>query len=68
MDTKACSLTEDEIKQLISYHGYNLHENNYDEHIERINYLNRRLKSFKEPEVKTEEVKTDSIPAVKDGW
>lgn len=48
MDTKACSLTEDEIEYLLNYHGCGLHSKNRDDRIERINYLNRRLKAFKE--------------------
>lgn len=54
MQTKACDLTEGEVKSLITYYGYNLiKENNFDECIERINYLHKRLKSFKDdPEFK----------------
>jgi uncharacterized protein YpuA (DUF1002 family) len=49
--TKACNLTESEIKRLINGHGAGLHLNDdYDAIIERINYLNKRLKAFKEPE------------------
>lgn len=63
MDTKACNLSENEIKQLIMWHGYNLNDEgkvepvdgDMFERIERINYLNKRLKTFKEPE-KTEGV------------
>jgi len=67
MDTKACSLTEDEIKTLIKSHGFNLN-NKFDEsRIERINYLNRRLKAFNEAD-KAEETKTEGMPAVKAGW
>lgn len=76
MDTKACSLTEDEIEYLISYHGCSLHSKDRDDRIERITYLNRRLKAFKEeaPKAQMTDTKTDAINAaaaanpVKDGW
>ena len=79
MDTKACSLTEDEIEQLIYHHGDNLMIDREDR-IERINYLNRRLKAFKEeatkeqPKVQMTDAQADAINAaaaanpVKDGW
>lgn len=55
LETKTCSLTENEIKQLIIWHGYNLNDEgkdglaieNMDDRIERIAYLNRRLKAEK---------------------
>ena len=61
-NTKACNLTEDEIKRLIAYHGYSIESNtsnindesNLNDRIERINYLHKRLKSFKEPEIISE--------------
>lgn len=59
--TKAVNLTEDEIKTLIQHHGYT-QTDNFDERIERMNYLNKRLKAFKEPET---EIKSDSSAA---GW
>lgn len=62
MQTKACNLTEDEVKTLMNWHGYNKVLD--EESIERINYLHRRLKSFKEPEV-TEQVKSINTTA---GW
>lgn len=58
--TKAVNLSEDEIKQLLIWHG--LYINASEDRIERINYLNRRLKSFKEPDT---EVKSDNSTA---GW
>lgn len=66
--TKACSLTEDEIECLMGYHGRSLDNRSAvredkSDVIERINYLNKRLKAFKEPE----EVKTETKPAVA-GW
>ena len=62
METKTCSITENEIKQLIIWHGYNLNDEgkaglaieDMEDRIERINYLNRRLKADKK-EVKAEE-------------
>lgn len=61
METKTCSLTENEIKQLIIWHGYNLNDEGkaglaievMEDRIERINYFNRRLKAEKK-EVKAE--------------
>lgn len=55
METKTCSLTENEIKQLIIWHGYNLNDEGkaglaievMEDRIERINYFNRRLKAEK---------------------
>lgn len=63
-DTKTCNLTESELTQIIIWHGYNLNDEGKSgtqldiggdmaERIERINYLNRRLKAFKEVEEKT---------------
>lgn len=46
--TKACSLTRDEIMQLIEHHGIRMSVETKDHRIERINYLNNRLKSFDE--------------------
>jgi len=45
-DTKACNLTENEIKKLIISHGQLMSVDGFDNHIERINYLNKRLKEF----------------------
>jgi hypothetical protein len=56
--TKACNLTEDEIKQLIYFHCDNMR---IADGIERINYLNKRLKAFNE-------VKNDTSDFPKDGW
>jgi len=58
-NTKACNLTEDEIKKLIAYHGSNIDSNtsnindetNLNERMERLNYLHKRLKSFKEVDI-----------------
>jgi hypothetical protein len=70
-NTKACNLTEDEIKRLIAYHGYSIDskDNNINdetalnERMERLNYLHKRLKSFKEPDA---DVKSD--PKAASGW
>jgi len=56
MQTKSCNLTEDEIQCLMAYHGRNLDVHsaivNTDKSdiVERINYLNKRLKTFSEPD------------------
>lgn len=59
--TKAVNLTEDEIIYLIGQAGHRLSYPmaNIENTIERINYLNKRLKSFKEPE----EIKPAEPPA-----
>lgn len=51
--TKAVNLTEDEIIYLIGQAGHKLNYpmSNVENIIERINYLNKRLKAFKEPEI-----------------
>lgn len=56
-ETKACSLTEDEIKSLISHHCrlmdmamHNTDNAGYYHQIERINYLYKRLIATKKPE------------------
>lgn len=76
MDTKACSLTENEIKILIAEHGVRLCHNDFEDRIERISYLNKRLKAFKEeaPKAQMTDTQADAINAaaaanpVKDGW
>lgn len=55
--TKSCNLTEAEIKTLISSHGMYA-SSDPDMRIERMNYLNKRLKTFNEPEA----VKPVEIP------
>lgn len=69
-DTKTCSLTEDEIKKLIIWHGYNLNDEGRVEPIEdmetridRINYLNRRLKAEKKDKVE-EQPKAEPTPTL----
>lgn len=66
MDTKACTITEFEIRQLIYYHMNNCGDINLDETLDRLNYLNKRLKAFKEEK---EEAKPEPVsePA-KTGW
>lgn len=49
--TKAVNLTEKEVKNLIQTHGLSLwNESEREERLERINYLHKRLKAFKEIE------------------
>jgi hypothetical protein len=66
-ETKAVNLTEDEIKTLIANHGNQIYDDDSrDENVERINYLNKRLKAFKEeskPETKPADVTT-----INQGW
>lgn len=55
--TKACNLTKAEIKAVMQFHGYGICDTsreNHSEDIERVNYLNKRLLAFSEPEIKNE--------------
>lgn len=67
MDTKACTITEEEVKVLISFHAHNMQEYNIDNHLDRLNYLNKRLKAFKEEETPAPTPLPHSEPA-KTGW
>lgn len=70
--TKAVNLTEDEIEAVLSFQAAKLVTPRFTAAekeitdssiiIDRINYLNKRLKAFKEPET---EVKSDNSAA---GW
>lgn len=60
--TKAVNLTEDEIETLITSHGQKLYDDKKDMRVDRISYLNKRLKAFKEPET---QIKSDNSAA---GW
>ena len=53
-ETKTCSITEDEIKSLIIVYANQINEDNIEETLERMNYLNRRLKA--EPKNNTSNV------------
>lgn len=48
-DTKACNLTENEVRKLIIWHGYNMSDD-ISGHLDRMNYLHKRLKEFKKAE------------------
>ncbi len=65
--TKSCNLTEDEINTLLNHCGHMLSWPNSDrnEIVDRINYLNKRLKTFNEAD--TVKVETPS-PSEKVGW
>ena len=65
--TKACNLTEDEVKMLIMDVGREMDETNIDITLERMNYLNKRLKAFKEVEVVFEK-EMERRASDKDGW
>lgn len=52
--TKSCNLTESEIKNLIKTYGYNGMDD-LDITMERLNYLHKRLKAFREPEIVREQ-------------
>lgn len=72
MDTKACSLTDDEIRALIKVYANELTEENIEESLERMSYLNRRLKAEKkEVEIKPNklnETQADAIGNASKGW
>ena len=54
-DTKSCALTAFEIKAAIHQHAYSIgNGEDATEHLERMNYLNKRLRSFSEVEMKNE--------------
>lgn len=57
--TKAVNLTEAEIETLINHHG-NTVAQDFSNKIERLSYLHKRLKAFKEPDT---EVKSDNSAA-----
>lgn len=63
--TKGCNLTEDEVKVLLQYHARQIAQSasDYDDYIDRIKYLNSRIKSFKEPEIKTAEANPAPAPS-----
>jgi hypothetical protein len=63
MQTKAVNLTEDEIEKLIASYGMKLANTTTDHIMERLNYLHKRLKAFKEVELT--EVKSANTAA---GW
>lgn len=46
--TKSCNLTEDEISALVMLIGREIDEYNLSDSLERMNYLNKRLKTFNE--------------------
>ena len=72
--TKACNLTKYEIKGIISMRAETIIEcikrdDLFEEGIERINYLNRRLKSFNEVEIISERTATvEPTSDSKAGW
>ena len=64
-DTKAVNLTEDEIKALVMTHAGEMDEDNLEDSLERMNYLNKRLKAFREVEVKDIE---KTVTKQETGW
>lgn len=52
MITKACNLNEDEIKALIITYASEITEDSIEDSLDRMNYLNKRLKTFNEPDPK----------------
>ncbi len=71
--TKACNLTENEIKQLIIWHGYNLNDegkniSDMNERFERMMYLNKRLKAFSEAPENPPVPMPQTAPEAPKGW
>lgn len=66
METKTCSITEDEIKSLIIGLAQSMNDDNIEECLDRMNYLNRRLKAEKK-EVATP-VQTPTEQKAATGW
>ena len=66
--TKSCNLTVDEINALVMLIGREIDEDNLSNSLERMNYLNKRLKTFNEPEV-AKAPEPQAVPAAeKVGW
>lgn len=64
-NTKSVQLTEDEVRTLIANHGGNIYNaSEYDkrntDRVERLKYLDKRLKDFKEPEIKLKLSETEN--------
>lgn len=72
--TKSCNLTEGEVVALLAMHGDIISDGDIDEAVERINYLNKRLKTFNEvevakaPETQATSVEVADAPSDKVGW
>lgn len=70
-DTKACNLTEDEITALIMLIAREIDDANLQDNLERINYLNGRLKAFKKSGAYangTEVASQTEATASNEGW
>ncbi len=66
-NTKTCNLTEAEIEELIMHHGRNVAED-FSGRIERLSYLHKRLKSFSEPEIVSEDQPKQMGTPKQQGW
>ena len=71
--TKACNLTEYEIKGMIKNHCAAIAttieaEADFSEGIERINYLNKRLKEFKKSDSGNQAAQALGTTAQSGGW
>lgn len=68
METKACNLTESEIKELILHHGRYL-DSDTENRIERMNYLNKRLKAFSDESEKPKQpAPIPTPPSASQAW
>lgn len=68
MDTKTCSLTDDEIEYLIIMYGSQMYSQTRESSIERINYLNKRLKAEKKDKSEEKIEATPTTTNEKIGW
>ncbi len=67
-ETKACTITEEEARCLVYYHAERITGYEIDERLDRINYLNKRLKAFKEDGVPVPELVNPQPEPAKTGW
>ncbi len=69
MDTKACTITEEEVYTLIHHH-MNAWDDDLDMRLERLNYLNKRLKVFREEEKAEDKptIQPPPQPVAQTGW
>lgn len=68
MDTKACTITEEEVQTLIWSHIRDCGERDLDMRLDRIIYLNKRLKAFKEEGTPVPEPVNPQPEPAKTGW
>jgi hypothetical protein len=72
-ETKACTIDEGEVKALLGYHIHRLTceeetQESIDYHLDRLNYLNKRLKAFKEEGTPVPTPPLPQSEPTKTGW